>query len=559
MAAAGAGPTPVRLDGAPAFPDRSRLDRARLGWWLGLAGVALLIGGSGWYQVWVIPPYRYVDEQAHAGYVLELQAGRLPTIDTPTDIEHGGIALQERLALEKPRRRDVWVANNPPLAYVVAMGPAAISRALGLPGGPLVGLRLVNVACTAAAVVAVARLGAGLAGGDRQVGLVAAGIMAATPHLGFIAGQGFTDGIGLLASVLVLDALVAICRLGPTRRRVALLGLWCAVSAGVRPMTAVLAAAAAAMAVGVVVLRTPTVARRLPRRGSGAGADGGSSPDGSPDRASGTDAVGPGRGSRRRSRLLGDGPAAPVWSAAVLALPAVVLSGWWYLRNVRLYGDATGSDRLFEKFARIPRQGPLNVIHFPTVWREPLRTLFVRRLQDNLPTDYHGWWPVVKHGVIAALVAAAVVVVADQLAARRAGTAPRTSAGGWLAAYAAIAVVVALIAQHWSGGGAPLPRYAFPALAVICVAAALALGRLAGPWPGLGLIAALLALQTTQTRQATAYLAAHKTGPLDSQLAAGIGPEWWRLLGPGAMALGLAALIAGLTLLSSRPAMRSRQ
>lgn len=511
--------------------DGARTDRTRLGWWLGLIGVTFLIGGSGWYQVWQGPPYRYVDEQAHAGYVLELQDGRLPTIDTPTDADHGGIALQQRLAREKPPRRDVWVANNPPLPYVMAMGPAAISRALGLPGGPLVGLRLVNLACTALAVLVVARLGAALAGGDRRVGLLAAGILAATPHLGFIAGLGFTDGLGLLASVLILDALVAICRFEPTRRRVALLGVWCAIGAGVRPMTAILAAAAAAMALGVVVLRTPAVARRLQRRGA----------DGRRGGRSGQDHTYP-RG----------GFASPVWSAVVLAVPAAVLSGWWYLRNVHLYGDATGSDRLFEKFARVPRKGALDVIHFPSVWREPLRTLFVRRLENQLPTDFHGWWPLVKWGVIAALVAGAAMVAVDQVRARGGDAPPRTSAQAWVAAYATVAVVVGLVAQHWSGGGAAHARYAFPALAVICVAGAVVLGRVAVPWPGLVLVVALLAIQVTQTRRATDYLTTHKTGPLDSQLTASIGPEWWRLLGLGAMAVGLASFAAGLLLLARR-------
>ena len=41
----------------------------------------VLVGGS-WYQALATPPYRYIDEQAHVGYVLELQRGRLPTIDT---------------------------------------------------------------------------------------------------------------------------------------------------------------------------------------------------------------------------------------------------------------------------------------------------------------------------------------------------------------------------------------------------------------------------------------------------------------------------------------------
>ena len=494
---------------------RGAIKRSRWAWWLGLAGVALLIAGSGWYQVWVGPPYRYADEQAHVGYVLEIQRGHLPTIDTPIDAAHGGQELRDRLRLEPLRRRDIWVANNPPLPYVMAAGPSAISRALGWPGGPLLGLRLTNLACMVAAVVLVARLGANLAGGDKLVGLVAGGLFAATPHVGFIGGIGTTDGPAMLFTVLILDALVSICRLGPTRWRVAGLGIWCACGAACRPMTAVLAAACAAMAFGVIVLRTPQVGRLLHR-----------------DRDDEPTRVG------------------VVWSALVLALPAIVASGWWYLRNIRLYGDATGSHHLLEKFIRKPRTGPLTMIHYPSVWRETIRTLFLRRLENMLPTDLANWWPTLKVAVIAALVVTVIVVAVDQLLARRSGTTPRTSAQAWLAMYASIVVVIVLIAQHWSGGGAPHARYAFPALAVLLSGSALCLVRFGTRWAGVVVIAVLLAIQAHQVPLATGYVAAHKTAPLNSELTFSIGPPWWRLAGLPVIVLGGAALLAALALVT---------
>ena len=72
----------------------------------------------------------------------------------------------------------------------LAAAPAAATRALGLPGGPLLGLRLVNVAAACAAVALSYLLGRDLAGGDPHVGLVAAGLVAAAPHLGFVAVAG---------------------------------------------------------------------------------------------------------------------------------------------------------------------------------------------------------------------------------------------------------------------------------------------------------------------------------------------------------------------------------
>ena len=514
---------------APQPTARREVDRARWGWWLGLAGIALLLAGSGWYQVWVGPPYRYADEQAHAGYVIELQDGHLPTIDTPIDAAHGGQDLRDRLRLEPERRRDIWVANNPPLPYVMAMGPSAITRALGWPGGPLLGLRLTNLACMVAAVVVVGRFGANLAGGDRAVGLVAGGLFAATPHVGFIGGIGVTDGPAILFTVLILDQLVGICRLGPSRRRLALLGAWCAFGAACRPMTAVLAGACAAMAFGIVLLRTPPVQRLLHR--------GEPDPDADPDAAADVE---PQTGGRPGL----------IWSGLVLALPAIVLSGWWYLRNIHLYGDATGSKHLLEKFVREPRTGPLTMIHYPSVWREGIRTLFVRRLENQLPTDLGTWWPALRFAVIASLLVAVALVALDQLAARRAGRTPRTSAQAWLAAYASIIVVIALIAQHWSGGGAPHARYAFPALAVLLSAAALCLVRLGTRVAGVVVISVLVAIQAHQVPLATAWVADHKTAPLKSELTFSIGPAWLRLAGVPVLVAGAGLLLVGLALVA---------
>ncbi len=484
------------------------------GWWIGLAGIALLLLGSGWYQVWMGPPFRYADEQAHVGYVLELQRGHLPEIDTPIDAAHGGQALRERLRLEPERRRTVWVANNPPLPYVMAFVPAAVTRALGWPGGALLGIRLTNLLCMVGAVVVVARLGANLAGGDRRVGLVAGALFAATPHVGFIGGTGVTDGQAVLFSVLALDALVTICRGPATRRNVALLGLWCGLGAACRPMTAVLAGALAVGAFAVIALRTPRVSGWVRRDDPGQ-------------------------------------PVGPWWSAGALALPALVLSGWWYARNIHLYGDATGSDRLLEKFARPPRSGPLTMIHYPSVWRETLRTLFVRRLENQLPTDLADWWPLTKLAVVATLIVTVVVVIADQLLARRRGDEPRTTALGWLAGYASMVVVTLLIAQHWSGGGAPHARYAFPALVVLLAGSALCLVRLGTRWAGAAVVAVLLVIQAHQVPLATTWVAEHKTAPLKSVLTFSIGPTWLRLSGIPLMGLGALAVLAGLALVSS--------
>ncbi len=499
----GSGPVAVgRWHPAARWRCAKRGERA---WWVGLFAIALLTGGSGWYTAWASPPYRANDEQAHAGYVLELHAGRLPTVDTPIDVAEGGVELRIRVAASGGPQHDVWVANNPPVAYVLAAGPAAVTRALGWTGGPLLGLRLTNLTCMVGAVVLVARLARNLSGGDQRVALVAGGLMAAIPHVGAIAGLGYTDGLGLLCSVAMVDLLTSIARRGPTRRLVAALAAWCAVGVGVRPMTAVLAAVVVAMAYGLVLLRG-TVGR--------------------------------------------------LWAAAVLGGPALVLNGWWYLRNQRLYGDPTGSDRLFEKFGRVSRSGPLAIVHDDVAWRETLRTLFTRRLGIPLRSEPMSWWPPVKYGLPAVLVVAAAVVAYDQISARRRHAPARTPAPAWGAGAVVVAVTALLAAQHWAGGGLVHPRYLFPALMIFVTAAALVLVRLATRWAGLALIEVFLLIQARQTARINEYYAANPLGParsalelpIGSAVTLPIGPAWLRLLGVALMVAGAVAFVAALTL-----------
>lgn len=516
---------------------RTRHDHRRWPWRLGLIGIALLFSGSAWYQVWSAPPYRYIDEQAHVGYVLAIQSAHLPTIDTPIDQANGGVALRARLAIEPERRRDIWVANDPPLPYVLAAGPAAISRALGWSGGPLIGLRLFNAASMAGAVVFAGRLGRGLAGGDQRVGLVAGGLLAALPHVGFIGGVGFTDGPALLCALAMLHALVSVCRSGPARRQVALVGLWCAMGAAVRPMTAALAAAVAAMTFVVVAWRWAQARRRA-------------------------EPVHP-ADDRRLTKA-----AEPVWTMLVLAVPTLALSGWWYVRNIHLYGDATGSQRLFDKFFREPSgERPIDIVRHPSVWRETLRTLFTRRQERPLASDPTWWWLWLKWGVVACLAATVVVVAVDQVLARRrlrattgtkTGTEPRSTVQGWLGAYASIAVVVVLIAQHAAGGGTPHPRYALPALGVLVGAVAFVVVRFGTRWAGVALIAVFLSIQARQVPLASKANSIQPTLLADSTLVAPYGPPWWRLGGVAAMAVGAAVLLVAIALVK-RPTQRGPQ
>jgi hypothetical protein len=470
-----------------------------------IGAIALLAGGS-WYQATITPPYRFIDEQAHAGYVLELQAGRLPDIDTPIDQDAGGSALRERLAAEPERRRDVWVANNPPLSYVVAAGPAALTRALGVPGGPLLGLRLANVAAAAAAVALTYRLARDLAGGDRAVGLVGAGLVAATPHLGFVAALGFNDGLALLATTGVTVALARLAGAGgpiDPVRAARHLGLWCAVAAATRPMTLVLAAVAGALGLATAWWRR----------------------------------------------------AAPMGrTAAWLGGPTLVLAAWWYVLNVVRYGDPTGSSALFDKFGRQPAGSLWSSLGLKGAWESAYRTIFTRRLAVPLPDDPRAWYQIALVVGIAGLAGAVVLVVRSAIANRgRGGAGSGTLPGAaWLACAVLALVPILLTAQHRAGGGAPHPRYLFPALPIFASAVALAAVRLTTRWGGIALVVGLAAISWRQTRASARWLADHPTGPAGSELVTAYGTELTRGAGLSVAAMGLVLLVAAVALAPDR-------
>jgi hypothetical protein len=474
---------------------------------IGVLGAVLLLAGGSLYQALVTPPYRFIDEQAHAGYVLAIQEGRLPSIDTPIDQADGGPALRTRLINQPERRRDVWVANNPPLTYLVAAGPAAATRALGLPGGPLLGLRLVNIAAVAAAVVLSYLLARDLAGGDRTVGLVAAGIVAASPHLGFVASLGFNDGVSILATTGVLLGLARVADARPADvsvdASVRWLGIWCLVAALARPMALVMALAAAA--IGFVVVwwrRTAPLGRTL----------------------------------------------------AWLAGPTVLGAGWFYVLNVVRYGDPTGSQALFDKFLREPDGTLVGSLLQRGIWESAIRTIWTRRLQTPLPGDPRGWY-VVAFWTMAIGIVGAVVLVAWSALRNRGGSStpiarfaspvplPGTA---WMAVAVVAIVPVLLTAQHRSGGGSAYPRYLLPMVPVVAAAVALSAVRFGTRWAGIGLIALLAAVSFRQTRASATWLADNLDGPPGSELVTAYGNELVRGAGLLVAALGLVLVLAAI-------------
>jgi len=468
--------------------------------------VALVAVGSGWYQAWAVPAYLNADEQAHVGYVLTLLDGHLPTVDQPIPVERGGPLLAQRVARTRRRHGEVWVANNPPVGYLPFLVPALLARAAGSPSAPLLGLRLTSVALFGAAAVMTARLGRRLAGGCEAVGLLSAALLAILPHTGTIAGAAYLDSVALLCAVGLLDSLVSVSVSGPTRRTVAAVSAWCAVSAGIRPMSAALAGAAAAFVLVVAVTRSLL---------------------------------------DRRSEVSGDPCRPPVlWCAAVLSVPAVLLDGWFYLRNLHRYGDVTGSTYLNAKFGLPTGRSVADVLH-EHIWAEPVRTLLNRRAPQIVPGPPLWLWSATRWAMVIALISTVALVIADQLDARRRRTAPRTSGLAWTGAIGIAALTVALAAAHWVSGGMIHPRYLFPALVVGTVAVMVPLHRLRLWWLGLAVVLGAGILQRHESPPMAYYR--NRAGAAASALADPPGSLLVRSIGPAVVLIGLLGLCVALT------------
>lgn len=113
---------------------------------VGLVGVLCIPAGVGTYLAMIHPPYQQ-DEASHVGYVLSLRDGVLPELQTEIPTHRGDRALELAKGRAWPFGLSyIHIARNPPFPYLVATGPAEITSLVGVRAGPLLGVRLMNVA-----------------------------------------------------------------------------------------------------------------------------------------------------------------------------------------------------------------------------------------------------------------------------------------------------------------------------------------------------------------------------------------------------------------------------
>jgi hypothetical protein len=420
------------------------------------------------------------DEAPHLGYVANLAHGYLPTIDSrivddPSRFPRGFAAL---LGWDDAHR-DTWTANHPPLYHLMLVPIWWLTD--GDLAHVVIAMRLVNTLGYGCWVLLAGLIARALAPGRPAVVALAA-IITATPTLVLRAGFLQNDGWGCSAALLMMLMTIRMLRGGPdevTTRRIAVAAVAGSLAAGTR---------APGVLVVVVCCLTLLLCRRSERRG--------------------------------------------VLAAVVIGTVPALATGWFYVRNLRLYGDLTGQDALLEKFERVPLGGWTDIPRIPGLW-EPLLA---------------AWIPL-----------AVLATVAPYIVVRRVVRRARNGAlwSGWRPdpAWAMLVVHTVLTVGNLVGflqaGGGFHDRYLMTSMPLIATAAALAM--LSVRRPGLKAVGD----PSQRSRQREWRVAAVWASVLILWLAGSVGYEvwfyvlrqsgWTPVQGPVPVALLVAAAAVGAT------------
>ena len=368
--------------------------------------------------------YQTRDEGPNAAYAIELAKGNLPTIDTPvtTDARRYPLVVEGLAKMVDEPHRQIWTANHPPLYYLLSVPFVAAAGELDAPQVMVVGMRLINGVGSALCVLLVGLIAFELTRRPAMA-FLATSISASCAVLVTAGGHIANDGIAVAASSLTILGTIRILNRGLSPRRLALVAIAGAAAAGAKApgvLTVVLCGAAIALA---LLLQ---------------------------DRS-------------RRGMLR-----AVVASAVATGVPALA-TGWFYIRNIALYGDPTATDALLDKFDREPNGTWWQVATDGSLWVDWYQRLWAPILAEQFV------WVIDLLAVIAAI--GLLVLVARRMIAGRTDPAqsdPVQSGRGWLLLVVYASVVLANLIGFISSGGNANDRYLLPLMPLL--ASTLALG-----------------------------------------------------------------------------------
>jgi hypothetical protein len=421
---------------------------------LGLVAIIVAFVGIGSLHALQQPPFWATDETAHVGYAHDIASADLPEIrrfpEVPAEAQQWEA---ERSTARDIRYRAVWVANHPPLHYIAVAPLIWFSNATDAADGGLILMRFANVAFAAVGVAFTFLLASEITRRNHRLALLAAALAALVPQGHAVFSQGLNDGLGFAAGTAVVWAGARCLRRidALTRRDLALLAATAVVAFGSRASTMLLAIAV----VGVVALRRFT--RPAPSV----------------------------RVHVRRA----------VHLALVVLAPAVVLFGWFYVRNMMLYGDIGASQYLLEMFRRQRQGSVFDMLLRWSMWSNVYESLMSPTTRRRLvPPGSAAVTLIAAVGVAMAFVAGRVGAaeswsIADP--ARDDEQSDQRATFRWQIALGVVVVgLIALtIAQHASGGGNAHARYTMPAIGVVAVLLVIGMERIWARWAPLGLVA----------------------------------------------------------------------
>ncbi len=422
---------------------------------LGLVAIVVAFVGIGALHALQQPPFWATDETAHVGYAHDIASADLPEIRRFPEVPVEARQWQaERSTAKDIRYRAVWVSNHPPLHYIAVTPLIWFSNATGAADGGLILMRFANVAFAAIGVVFTFLLASEITRRNHRLALLAAALAALVPQGHAIFSQGLNDGLGFAAGTAVVWAGARCLRRidALASRDLALLAATSVVAFGARAATMLVAIAV----VGVVALRcftrsAPSVRVRA----------------------------------RRAARI-----------ALVGLGPAIAVFGWYYARNVVLYGDIGASQYLLEMFRRTRRGSVLDMILRWSMWSNVYEGLMSPTTRRRIvPPGSAAITLIAAVGVVMAFVAGRVGAAessftADRGRADESQQADERSTFRWQVALGVVVVgLIALtIAQHASGGGNAHARYTMPAIGVAAALLVIGMERIWSRWAPFGLV-----------------------------------------------------------------------
>ena len=393
-------------------------------------------------------PFSSIDENAHTSYALDVAHGRLPTMTTDVTRLLPGMF-----------REPTYVANHPPLYYAFAGLVLRAGISAGHPEGGFFAARLLSAAFLAVALLAMAWSVSLLFPGRRRLAAIVPAVVGVTPLISSVSGIIWNDTAALATTSLGLACSINVVCRRLTRGRFGLLAA-AATAAALTRSSGLTVVAIAMLACGFAAWRVAPVTRR---------------------------------------RWVN----ATLFAFGLLAV-VFVASGWFYLRNDRLYGDPTGSNVALAMFPA-PHIPIVDSLSSATFWTRQYDQLF-------------GRWQLLHGGVVVVarairwMVGLGLVMAALSWVRARYRRRPpvRTASRFGLGLLALQALfTVGMFFDYAHQGGATFARYLLPAALIAGLVVAVAVDHLPGARRGLPAAVLIASLTWIGLQQLSLGLAWH--------------------------------------------------